>query len=144
MIRFSLKCDADHQFESWFKSSAAFDTLMAGGHVSCAVCGSASVEKALMAPRVAGAEAGADPDTPGPLSQPASPAEQALRAMREQVEKNSDYVGTNFASEARAIHMGESPERSIYGEARPEEARKLVEDGVPVAPLPFRPNRKSN
>jgi len=75
---------------------------------------------------------------------PASELEAALAALRRQVEENSDYVGMNFAAEARAIHAGEAPERSIYGEARPEEARKLMEDGLPVAPLPFRPRRKSN
>ncbi|KNG94839.1 DUF1178 family protein [Pseudaestuariivita atlantica] len=149
MIRFTLKCDNDHEFESWFASSAAYDTLRASGHVACAICGSSQVDKALMAPRIApeGDDAPTQPPAPErekPLSAPASPAEQALRAMREHVEKTSDYVGTRFASEARAMHDGTAPERSIYGEARPDEARKLIEDGVPVAPLPFRPNRKSN
>ena len=80
----------------------------------------------------------------GPLTTPASPAEQALAKLKAHVEANSDYVGMEFASEARAIHEGDAPERSIYGEAKPDEARKLIEDGVPVAPLPFRPGRKSN
>jgi len=78
------------------------------------------------------------------LTEPASPAEKALADLKAQVEKNSEYVGMNFAREAREIHDGTAPERAIYGEARPEEARKLIEDGVPVAPLPFVPARKSN
>ena len=79
-----------------------------------------------------------------PLSQPSGPAEEALAQLRKTVEQNSDYVGRDFASEARAIHEGTAVERSIYGEARLEDAKKLVEDGVPVAPLPFNPTRKTN
>lgn len=78
------------------------------------------------------------------LSEPASPAEQAIAEMRKQVEKNSTYVGNDFASEARAMHEGEAPERQIHGEAKPEDAKKLVEDGIPVVPLPFMTNRKTN
>ncbi len=97
--------------------------------MNCPVCGSSKVEKALMAPavRVAGDR---------PLERPASEIEAALAELRRQVEANSDYVGMNFAAEARRIHDGEAPARSIYGEAKPDEARKLIEDGVPVAPLP--------
>ena len=107
--------------------------------VACAVCGGSGVEKAIMTPRVSSGDAKA-----GPLSAPASPAEQALAEIRRKIESESDYVGRDFVREARAIHDGEAPERSIYGEARLDEARKLVEDGVRVAPLPFMPNRKSN
>ena len=78
------------------------------------------------------------------MSQPASPAEQALKELRNHVEANSDYVGKDFASEARAMHVGDAPERPIYGEARVEEAKALIEDGVPVAPLPFNIGRKTN
>ena len=85
---------------------------------------------------------GSPPDRP--LSAPASPAEQALAELRKHVEQNSDYVGGRFASEARAMHEGSAPERAIYGEARPDEARALIEDGVPVAPLPFNIGRKTN
>ncbi len=141
MIKFTLKCDQDHRFDSWFPSNGAFDTLKAGGHLACAVCGSPAVDKALMAPQVAVPEEKAPAR---PLAAPASPAEQALKAMREHVEKNATYVGGSFATEARAQHDGTSPERPIYGEARPEEAKKLIEDGVPVAPLPFGPSRKTN
>lgn len=86
----------------------------------------------------------AGPPTAGTLSQPGSAVEQAFAAMRREVEANSDYVGLNFAAEARRIHDGTSPARSIYGEAKPEEARQLIEDGVQVSPLPFMPARKVN
>lgn len=153
MIQYTLKCDKNHQFDSWFQSAEAFDKLKAAGMVACAVCGSSQVEKAIMAPRVRPArsavstpgEAEATPPAqPAPLSQPASPAEQALAELKREVEKNSDYVGADFAREARAMHEGDVPERSIYGEAKPDEAKALIEDGIPVAPLPFRPGRKSN
>lgn len=137
MIRFSLKCDKDHGFESWFPSGAAYEALKAAGHVSCPVCGSVVVEKALMAPAVRAAR-----EEAGPLRGAETPMEQAIAALKKQVEENSEYVGMNFVAEARRIHQGEAPERSIHGEARPEEAKKLIEEGVPVAPLPFLPARK--
>lgn len=145
MIRYALKCASDHAFESWFQSAEGFDALAAAGRVACPVCGGTEVSKALMAPSVRPArKAAAAPAAERPLAAPASEIEEALAALRREVEKNSDYVGMNFAAEARRIHAGEAPERSIYGEARPEEARKLIEDGVPVAPLPFIPQRKTN
>ncbi|MCF3593370.1 DUF1178 family protein [Rhodobacteraceae bacterium LMO-12] len=143
MIRFTLKCSDGHQFDSWFQSAAAFEALKAAGHVDCAVCGSGQVEKAIMAPQVSTARKTASQHE-GALSTPASPAEQALAALKRHVETNSDYVGMEFAREARAIHDGDAPERPIHGEAKLEEAKKLIEDGVPVSPLPFRPGRKSN
>lgn len=141
MIQFSLKCSREHQFDSWFQSSAAFDKLMAAGMVSCAVCGDTSVEKAIMAPRVRPSDKAAKPR---PLSRPATPAEQALSELKARIEANSEYVGGNFATEARAIHDGERPERAIYGEAKPADAKALIEDGIPVTPLPFRSEKKSN
>lgn len=144
MIQFTLKCDRDHRFDSWFQSAAAFDKLKASGMVSCAVCGSTSVDKALMAPRVAVSREPQDRPEPGALSTPSHPAEQALAELKKRIESQSEYVGMNFAAEARRIHAGDSPERPIYGEARPDDARKLIEEGVPVAPLPFVPGRKSN
>lgn len=140
MIRYSLKCDKDHAFESWFASAEAFDKLKAAGMVACAVCGSGVVEKALMAPAVRAERA---PDRPADPA-PADAAQEALAAMRRAVEEHSDYVGDDFATEARAMHAGEARARSIWGEARPEEARALIEDGIPVAPLPFIPSRKTN
>ena len=144
MIRYALSCTDGHGFESWFQSAEAFDRLLTAGHVTCAVCGSAEVSKVLMAPSVRpGRKAAPAPAAPS-LSEPASDAEKAITAMRRQIEANSDYVGLNFAAEARAIHDGDAPERAIYGEARMDEARKLLEDGVKVAPLPFLPTRKAN
>lgn len=151
MIRYSLKCDSGHSFDGWFASAAAFDTLQATGMVACSLCGSVSVDKALMAPAAVTAETRAEtregrPDrTPAerPLAAP-HPMEEALAAMRRAVEENSDYVGMDFAAEARAMHDGDAPERSIYGEARPDEARALLEDGIPVMPLPFLPPRRTN
>jgi len=145
MIRYAIKCSADHTFDSWFQSAAAFEALKSAGHVSCPICGSTTVEKGLMAPAVRLSEAAAVPAVPDrPLDAPGTDVEAALAALRRQIEANSDYVGLNFAAEARRIHAGEAPERSIYGEARADEARALIEDGVPVAPLPFVPGRKTN
>ncbi|WP_343079757.1 DUF1178 family protein [Ostreiculturibacter nitratireducens] len=145
MIRYSLTCANDHGFESWFQSAEAYDRLRAAGHVACTVCGSTEVAKSLMAPAVRPSrDTAGEQEKAAPLSKPASPAEEALAALRRKIEENSDYVGMNFAAEARAIHEGEAPERSIYGEAKPDEARRLIEDGIPVAPLPFLPARKAN
>ncbi|RID90532.1 DUF1178 family protein [Gemmobacter lutimaris] len=141
MIRYSLHCAEEHDFESWFASAAAFDDLKARGLVTCAICGGGKVEKALMTPAVA--TPAASPARPD-LKAPGSEVETALAALRREVEANSEYVGVNFVSEARRMHAGESPERAIHGEARPDEARKLIEEGVPVAPLPFLPARKTN
>lgn len=167
MIQYSLKCDKGHRFDSWFQSAAGFDKLQSAGMVACAICGSTHVEKALMAPSVRDSRRAPAPTSeqtpeqapeqtpeqapeaaktqrPGPLSAPSGTAEQALAELKRHVEKNSEYVGLNFVREARQMHEGTAPERPIYGEAKPDEARKLIEDGVPVAPLPFLPNRKSN
>lgn len=151
MILFSLTCTDGHGFDSWFKSGDAFVTLAAQGMVACPVCGSTKVEKSLMAPAVRPARKAssatsseASAPTSGPLSTPMNEQEAALAALRRQVEENSEYVGMRFAEEARAIHAGNAPERAIFGETRMDEARKLLEDGVPVAPLPFMPQRKTN
>lgn len=139
MISFSLKCADGHSFDSWFQSSEAFDTLQTTGQIECAICGTSQVEKSLMAPRVSTRE-----NSKRALSAPAHPAEQALAEMRRKVEDNSEYVGPKFAAEARKMHLGDTPERAIYGEAKIEDAKKLIEDGVPVLPLPFKPNRRTN
>jgi hypothetical protein len=150
MIRYALKCGGGHRFDSWFQSAAAFDALEGAGHLSCAVCGDANVEKAVMAPRVATGETApapaAAPPAPAdrPLAGPSHPAEQMLRALREHVEKHSTYVGGRFAAEARAMHLGERDAGAIHGEATPEEARSLLEDGVPIAPLPILPRSRPN
>jgi hypothetical protein len=137
MISFSLQCGNDHRFDSWFTSSGAYDSLQKAGHLACPICGDSTIEKALMAPAISAA------DTPAPISKK-SEVEAAMAQMRRMVEENSDYVGMNFAAEARAMHLGDMPARPIYGEAKGEEARALIEDGIPVAPLPFLPRAKVN
>ncbi len=153
MIKFSLKCREKHEFESWFASNAAFEKLQACGRICCPLCGSSEVEKAMMAPRLrpAGATAEAEERAENgvgigmhALSAPSSPAEAALRELRRKIQEHSEYVGSDFADEARAIHAGLSPQRSIYGETDVAEAQRLIEEGVPVAPLPFTPTRKTN
>ncbi len=150
MIRYALKCADGHAFDSWFQSTETFDGLMARGHVTCAICGQSDVSKALMAPNVAVSASPArkpgeaTPTPPTSLSAPVHPAEAMLRAMREHVEKTSTYVGGNFAREARAMHLGDRPEQAIHGEAAPDEARALIEDGIPILPLPMLPKRKAN
>lgn len=147
MICYTLRCDTGHHFEAWFRSSSVFDGMLEAGQVTCTHCGSANITKAPMAPSVPtrkstrtapeGPDSGADGQTQSPVA-------HALAALRAHVEANSDYVGPSFASEARAIHEGRAPKRSIHGEARADEARKLIEDGVPVAPLPFIPKQRMN
>ena len=139
MIRYTLRCDNGHEFDGWFKSASGFDSLRASGQVNCTQCGSAQVDKTLMAPNVARGK-DARPD----LATPQNEKEAALARLRRHVERNSDYVGMSFASEARAMHEGRAPERSIHGEARLEDARTLLEDGIPVAPLPFTPRQRAN
>ena len=138
MIRFDLTCDQKHSFDSWFKAGAEFDRLSQAGLVTCPHCGSPKVTKALMAPALAAKSNAA------PLSTPRDEAEAALARMRHEIETKSDYVGLSFATEARKMHAGEIAARTIHGEAKPEEARALLQDGVPVMPLPFVPKRQTN
>ncbi len=154
MIRFSLTCSNGHDFESWFQTGAAFEKLRDAQMVSCSHCGATKVEKSLMAPAVAkkGRTAALRPDAgetaapgpPTPLAAAPGGPEQALAELRRKIESTSEYVGLSFAAEARAMHEGDAPARPIYGEARHEDAKRLIEDGVPVAPLPFRPRRRIN
>ena len=137
MICFTLSCAKDHRFESWFASSGAYDVLQAAGQLRCPNCGDSTVTKALMAPAVA-------VKSTQTLDAPKSDTEKALAEIRRHIEENSDYVGLNFAAEARKIHTGDAPARAIYGEANAAETRALLEEGVPVAPLPFMPRAKVN
>lgn len=130
MIRYAMRCPDGHEFDGWFKGSEAFERQLAAGQVACAVCGSAAVGKALMAPAVASREA-------PPALRPASPREKALAALRRRIEATSDYVGRDFAAEAKRIHEGLSDRRAIWGEASRDEARQLHEEGVPVLPVPW-------
>ncbi|MBV9509145.1 MAG: DUF1178 family protein [Caulobacteraceae bacterium] len=142
MIKYALACDQGHRFEGWFSASADFDDQKASDLLECPICGSHQVAKQIMAPAVTGTRAqrrGAGGDDAAPAD--ASPKMrammmEAMSRVRAHVEENFDYVGDRFADEARAIHEGRSEERGIYGEATPKDVRALVEDGVPVAPLP--------
>ena len=142
MIRYALACDHDHAFEGWFASSADYDDQQGRGLLECPVCASKMVRKQIMAPAVAGTKRTAR-ETPPPAQMQAMMMEAAGR-IRQHVEENFDDVGDSFAREARAIHEGKAEDRGIYGQATPKEVRELVEDGVPVAPLPPEPIKKSD
>lgn len=139
MIKFSLQCAEGHEFESWFQSGDAFESLRARGLVACPACDSTAVEKTLMAPAIAKAS-----KAQSPKRKPADEVAERIKRLRAEVEANSDYVGDRFATEARAMYLGDTPGRPIHGEAKPEEAKALIEEGVPVLPLPFIPSRKTN
>ncbi len=140
MIKYALKCEADHAFEGWFSSGSDFDGQQARGLVTCPVCGSASVGKALMAPAVATAHAG-DAQVPMPMAGGGVPAEMIakLREVVTQIRASSEDVGTRFPEEARKIHYGEAPARGIIGQAKQEEIGALLEEGIEIAPLPVLP-----
>ncbi len=149
MIRFALKCENDHRFESWFQSGSAYDALNDRGLVACPTCASVVVQKDLMAPKVTpkpaqSSEAHEKAETRPMVTAPDPELADAIKKLRDHVEKTSDYVGTEFAKEARAMHEGETPHRPIYGEVKADEAKRLVEDGVPALPLPFTPRQKTN
>ena len=147
MIRFALKCANGHGFESWFASNEKFETLLAQGFVTCPVCQNDEVNKELMAPRVRASRRAAEPEVAKgeqPMAMGDPDTTEAIKMLKAHVEANSDYVGDQFAAEARAMHDGAMPHRSIHGQARPEEAKKLMEDGVPALPLPFIPRQKTN
>ena len=135
MIKYALSCEHEHAFEGWFGSSSDYDEQAGRGLLECPVCGSGAVRKQIMAPAVAGTKKG----RPDVAPQMRSMMMEAMGKVRAHVEQNFDYVGDAFAREARNIHEGKSEERGIYGEATPKDVKKLVEDGVPVAPLPPKP-----
>jgi len=161
VIRYALACERGHDFESWFQDSAAYDKQAKRGLVTCPLCGSAKVEKAIMAPRLSvtakkkpASVAAATPTTESPAatapSAPVamiSPQEQELRTklkeLRDHLTKNADNVGPKFPEEARKMHYGEIEHRSIYGVASPEEAKELSEEGVEFHPLPPLPDERN-
>ena len=168
MIRYSLSCDRQHVFDIWFKNSADYDKQAKRGLVTCPECGSGKVEKALMAPSLGrGAKKATNVPPPEPASppepallpgQPAasegkapvammSPQEKEFRAklkeLREHHTKNAENVGGRFPEEARRMHYGEQEHRSIYGEASPQEAKELLEEGVELHPLPVLPDERN-
>jgi hypothetical protein len=134
MIVFDLSCTGGHVFESWFGGQADYDSQRARGLVACPVCGDAGVDKAPMAPRIAGT--GEGPGT-GVARADARTTMRAMMAAQARMLSGSEDVGPRFAAEARAIHEGDAERRVIHGQASIVEARQLVADGVPVAPLPF-------
>jgi hypothetical protein len=156
MIRYTLNCEGGHAFESWFQSSSTYDSQVKRKLVTCPTCGSAKVEKAIMAPRIvskkgrdravpataSAAEATAPASTPLLMAQ-----ERELRAklkeLRDHIVKNADNVGERFPTEARKMHYGDIEHRPIYGEASPDEARSLIEEGVEVTPLPVLPDDRN-
>jgi len=157
MIRYALRCDHDHAFESWFQSSSAYESQVKRKLVSCPTCGSMKVEKAIMAPRIVGKK-GRESAAPTPneaaeiLPQASSTPlvmaqERELRAklkeLRDHIVKNADNVGESFPNEARKMHYGEIEHRPIYGEASPDEARALIDEGVEVSPLPVLPEDRN-
>lgn len=135
MIKYELKCRKDHVFEAWFYDSATYDKQAAGGKVTCPVCNSRKVTKAPMAPRIGKSKS----EVAVAEARQQAMALKALAEIRDHVEKNADYVGDQFAEEARKIHYGEVDKRNIYGEATKEEAKELVEEGVEVAMIPWLP-----
>ncbi len=140
MIRYALLCERDHEFEGWFGASADFDDQQARGLIECPVCASKAVRKAIMAPAVTGAKRRARDQSP---AENQAMMMEAMGRIRRHVEENFDDVGDAFASEARAIHEGRSEDRGIYGQATSTEVRELVEDGIPVAPMPPEPPKTS-
>ena len=147
MILYQLRCHQGHDFEAWFRNSATYDSQQASGDVSCPFCGTAEVAKALMAPNIStGASGGSGPIAEADETRAKKVAVKILEAvdgLRTEVEENCDYVGEDFADEARAIHYGDTEERGIYGEATDKEAEDLEEEDIDFFRLPF-PRRRND
>jgi hypothetical protein len=141
LIRFSLSCDHDHEFEAWFRSNDDFDRQKKRGLVDCPTCGSSKVQKALMAPAVSTGRKREKIALAMNDMQKKAMAE--MKALSEKIRENADYVGDKFAEEARKIHFGEADARGIYGEATLEEAKSLAEDGVGFMPIPVFPEDRN-
>ena len=142
MIHYALVCAKGHEFDGWFSSSAGFEEQAAAGDVRCPVCDSRKVRRALMAPAIA--KGGTPKVTSDAQAEAVERVSQLMTALRRHVEQNFDYVGDEFAEEARRIHYGETGHRDIYGETTLEEAEELIEEGVELAPLPPAPRDKAN
>jgi hypothetical protein len=138
MILYELKCAKDHQFEGWFPSGAAYEAQLAARELSCPLCGDRKIDKAVMAPRI-----GKTPAAPTQATRMAMNAKAALVELRKKIEADCDYVGPEFAEEARRIHYGETEERGIYGEASDEQAQGLLDEGIAVAKIPWVPRHDS-
>jgi hypothetical protein len=147
LIAYSLVCERGHQFEGWFQSSVAYDDQSAAGSIACPICGDRRIAKGIMAPAVRTSvtkRKGRPDPNPAPPPMPAnadpSKVQQFMAGFRKYVQENADYVGPRFPEEARKIHYREVEERQIYGEATPDEARDLLEEGIDIAALPPDPN----
>lgn len=141
MIRFSLICDDDHEFEAWFRNNDDFDRQKKRGFVECPACGSKKVGKALMAPAVS---TGRKKEKIAlAMNEMQKQAMAEMKALSEKIRENADYVGDKFAEEARKIHFGEADARGIYGEATLDEAKSLAEDGVGFMPIPVFPEDRN-
>jgi hypothetical protein len=155
VIRYALCCESGHTFESWFNNSAAFERQAARGLVACPLCGSAKVEKAIMAPALGSArERSASAPEPAAAAEPEKTpvaivskeeveVRKKLKELRDHIVKNADYVGEKFPEEARRMHYGEIEHRSIYGEASPDAARSLADEGIEFHPLPRLPDERN-
>jgi hypothetical protein len=159
MIRYTLCCDKEHEFESWFPNSDAYDKQRKRGLILCPACGSKKIAKTLMTPQLARKDRGIaaptaqtvpEPSTPAPETSPVammSPQEvefrSKLRELREHLTQNADNVGPKFPEEARKMHYGEVEHRSIFGQASPEEAKALHEEGIEFHPLPILPDERN-
>ncbi|MGI4793861.1 MAG: DUF1178 family protein [Janthinobacterium lividum] len=146
-MHYTLVCAAKHEFEGWFKDSAAFDAQAGAGLVTCPECGDSAVSRALMAPaipRKGRSTAVVAPEVPTPPVEKTAAGlpdqmRAALQRVRAEIERTSDYVGPDFADEARRIHRGESDKRNIYGESTAEQAEALADEGIDVARIPWVP-----
>ncbi|MEJ5080066.1 MULTISPECIES: DUF1178 family protein [unclassified Ochrobactrum] len=141
MIRFSLHCDHGHEFEGWFRDNADFDRQSERKLVSCPVCNSPEIQKSLMAPAVSTSRS--KEQVAIAMDQAQKQVLEQMRELSRKVRENADYVGDQFAEEARKIHFGETEARGIYGEASKEDVHSLIEDGVEVMPLPVFPEDKN-
>ncbi len=142
MIQYSLICQDDHKFDAWFRNAEAYDAQHRQGIVTCPMCGTAEVHKALMAPAVARKRSETNPDKVAVAIGHPQQAElrAAMKALRDKVVAEADYVGEEFASEARKIHDQEADARGIYGEATQDEVASLIEEGIDFMPLPILPD----
>jgi hypothetical protein len=143
LIRYDLVCAKGHEFDGWFSNSDAYDKQAKRGLISCTICGVSKIEKQIMAPGIAG-KSNRKSDAPqimssGPVDPRAAAMMQMMRDYRKHVIANSENVGVKFAEEARKIHFKETEERSIYGEATPDDAKALIEEGIEVHPIPRLP-----
>jgi hypothetical protein len=141
MILYDLVCPKDHRFESWFRNSNAVEKLIKAGEVSCPACGSKKVQKAPMAPRIAkgaSTEKALVAKNDGEVTEAMERAMKAFAELRDVIEKKFENVGERFPEEARKIHYGETPGRGIYGDASPEEAEALRDEGIEVQVIPWK------